>query len=217
MKHSVPFILLAGTRTGESSLVMHTLSPLWGRRSFITGISRKTPSSCFLPLSLLEGEVTENPRSELWRAGNLSCPEPLAGIRSNVHKNAMTMFMSEVLFRTLREGDGGDGRMYEWCRRSILTLDALESNYANYHLRFLLEYAGELGFSPMPEDLAPFAGNQFAVLSELLSSSPARAMLIPMSGAQRSAAASALLDYICHHAEMHPEIRSLKVLGELYR
>ena len=216
MKHSTEFILLTGTRVGERSLVLHTLSPQWGRRSFITSLGKGASTSLFLPLSLLEGEVTENPRSELWRAQGLVSVEPLAGLRSDVHKNSMTVFMSEVLYRSIRDGALEEG-LYEWCRSCILTLDALESDFANFHLRFLLEFASALGFSPTLEDLAPFAGEHLGVLRELLSSDPASFLLVPMNGEQRNAVATLLLDYISFHSGTRLEIRSLPVLRELYR
>ena len=157
MEHASRFIVLGITKIGDSSIVVHTLSPGWGRRSFIVSASRKLSGSLLQPLSIVNGEVSENPKSELWRLHGMSLDEPLTGIRTDLHKNSMTMFMSEVLFRTLREGEGGED-LFDWCRRNILTLDALKSDFANYHLRFLLELAVQLGFSPSIDDLAPFAG-----------------------------------------------------------
>ena len=214
MVHSSPLIVLGSTKVGDSSLVLHTLSPHWGRRSFITGASPRT-MSMFLPLSLLDAEIVENPKSDLWRARSIILSEPLAGIRGNIRKNTMTVFMSEVLFRTIRDGALEAG-LYEWCRSSILTLDALECDFSNYHLRWLLEFAGALGFAPTLEDLAPFAGENLATVRELLRSSAAGALLIPLNGEKRNAVASLLLDYIGYHAETSLNIRSLQVLREIY-
>ena len=105
----------------------------------------------FQPLSVLDAEVTENPKSDLWRVHALSASHPLTGLRTSAAKNAMTLFMSEVLWRTVRDGAREDG-LFEWLERSILTLDALQGDYANYHLRFLLELASALGFSPALAD-----------------------------------------------------------------
>ena len=216
MNYASEFIVLTVTKVGDKSLVLHTLSPEWGRRSFIASASRKVPGGALQPLSLLEAEVQENPRSELWRLHSVSVPEPLAGIRSNLHKNAITMFMSEVLYRAVKDGEGGGG-FFDWCRRSILTLDALESDFSNYHLRFLLELAVELGFSPSMENLAPFAGENYGVVKRFLESGPAESLLIPMNGRERNAVASLLLDYLSFHTESRLEIRSLGVLRELYK
>ena len=215
MVHATPLIVLASTKVGDNSLVLHTLSPGWGRRSFITGAGKGAAMAMFLPLSLLDCEVVENPKSELWRARSLSVSEPLADIRGNVSKNTISLFISEVLYRTLKEGSLEEG-LFEWCRRSILTLDALQADFSNYHLRFLLEFAGALGFSPTMEDLAPFAGEHYGIVRELLRSDAAGSLLIPMTGAQRNAVATLLLDYIAFHTDTQLNIRSLHVLREVF-
>lgn len=216
MVHATPLIVLSSTKVGDKSLVLHTLSPGWGRRSFITGVGKGAAAAMFMPLSILDGEVVENPKSDLWRARSLYESEPLSGIRGNMRKNTMSLFMSEVLYRTIKDGALEDG-LFEWCRRSILTLDALQEDFSNYHLRFLLEFAGALGFSPTLEDLAPFAGEHYAVVRELVGSDAAGSLLIPMTGAQRNAVASLLLDYIGFHTETQLNIRSLHVLREIYK
>jgi len=109
----------------------------------------------FLPLNILEADITQNPKSDLWNARGFLALEPLGGIRDNLYKNTIALFMSEVLFRTLKDGANEDG-LYEWLLGSILALDALESDWSNFHLRFLLELSGALGFRPTTLDLAPF-------------------------------------------------------------
>ena len=216
MDHHTRLIILNTTKIGERSLVLHALSPDWGRRSFIASVPKGGGMALFQPLSVLDAEVKENPRSDLWRVHALSASHPLTGIRTSAAKNAMTLFMSEVLYRTVRDGAREEG-LFEWCERSILTLDALEGDYANFHLRFLLEFAAALGFSPSLEDLMPFAGERLGELKALLRSDFGACMLIPLSGETRSEIAEILLRYIGYHAETRIEARSLRVLRELFR
>jgi len=215
MKQALEFIVLATTKVGEKSLVVHTLSAEFGRRSFIVGVSKSAPMALFLPLSILSGEVSENTKSDLWRISGLRSEHPLGGIRSDIHKNTMTMFLSEVLFRVLREGEYSDG-LYEWCRSQVLMLDALQTDYANFHLMFLLGLCGELGFSPRTEDLMPFAGERLEDLRGLLTLPYGEAMFLPLSGPRRSEIAQIFLDYLGYHIESPLSIRSLSVLRELY-
>ena len=216
MDHHSRLIILNTTKVGERSLVLHALSPDWGRRSFIASVPKGGGTALFQPLSVLDAEVKENPRSELWRVHALSASHPLTGIRTSAAKNAMTLFMSEVLYRTIRDGAREEG-LFEWCERSILTLDALEGDYANYHLRFLLEFAAALGFSPSLDDLMPFAGEHLRELKALLQSDFGACMLIPLSGETRSEIAEILLRYLGHHTETRIEARSIRVLRELFR
>ena len=216
MDHHTRLIILNTTKIGERSLVLHALSPDWGRRSFIASVPKGGGMALFQPLSVLDAEVKENPRSDLWRVHALSASHPLTGIRTSAAKNAMTLFMSEVLYRTVRDGACEEG-LFEWCERSVLTLDALEGDYANYHLRFLLEFAAALGFSPSLEDLMPFAGERLGELRALLQSDFGACMLIPLSGETRSEIAEILLRYLGHHTETRIEARSIRVLRELFR
>ena len=208
-------IVLNLTKLGETSIVLHTLSREYGRKGFVVKVSRKTSMSLFLPLNILEADVQESNKPGLWRAGSVTARFPLSGIRSNIYKNTMTLFMSEVLYRTVKEGANEDG-LFDWCAKSILTLDALESDFANFHIRFLLEFAVALGFSPSAEDLAPFAGPYYPVLKEFVSASFSEAMLLPLNGETRNALAEILLKYLSYHSESAINVQSLKVLRELY-
>ena len=202
MVRSTQLIILNTTKVGEKSLVLHTLSPDWGRRSFIASVPRGGGMALFQPLGILDAEIVENPRSDLWR--------------SSPAKSAMSLFMAEVLWRTIRDGAREEG-LFEWCERSILTLDALEGDFANYHLRFLLELAAALGFAPSLEDLMPFAGEHLAQLRALVQSGFSESLLVPLSGGQRSEIAEILLRYLGYHTETRIEARSLRVLRELFR
>lgn len=239
MTASTELIILNTTKFREDQLVLHTLSRAHGRRSFLVRVGKRASMGLFLPLNLLEGDVTDNPKSSLWTVRNLSALHPLNGIRSNLYKNTMTLFMSEVLFRTLREGTVEEG-LFDWCRHAVLTLDALESDFSNYPIRFLLEFAAALGFSPTFDDIAPFAGsadgaggipgaggsagangtpggfNHLRTLEAFLGASFSESMLIPLSGADRNAIAEELIRYLEFHTEIPLNIRSLKVLRELY-
>ena len=104
MVHHTRLIILNTTKIGERSLVLHALSPDWGRRSFVAAVPKGGGMALFQPLSVLDAEVVENPKSDLWRAHAFSASHPLAGIRTSPAKNAMTLFMSEVLYRTVRDG-----------------------------------------------------------------------------------------------------------------
>ena len=124
MKQAIEFIILGTTKVGEKSLVLHTLSSEYGRRSFIVSVSKSSSMALFLPLNILSGEVSDNHLSDLWRVSGLRAEYPLNGIRGSVLKNSVCLFMSEVLYRVLRDGEYSE-ELYDWAHRSILTLDGL--------------------------------------------------------------------------------------------
>ena len=216
MIRSTSLLILSLTKIKEKTVVLHTLSPDFGRRSFISSIGQDTPMALFLPMNILNAEVIENPKSDLWRIRNISSSQPLNSIRSNLYKNTMALFMSEVLYRTVREADTADS-LYDWAVKSVLTLENLENDFSNYHLRFLLELASALGFQPSLEDLAPFAGEYLKDISSLLQLSLADSMLLPLNGKSRNGIAEALLRYLSHHTESNINVQSLGVLAEVFR
>ena len=215
MTTAAELIVLHTTKFGENSIVLHTLSKEYGRRGFLVrGVGKKSMTSLFLPLTVLEADITESSRSKLFTARNLSAKYPLNGIRSNMFKNSMTLFMSEVLYRVVKEG-GNEQGLYEWCEKSIQLLDSIGSDFSNFHIRFLLELAIALGFSPEAQDLRPFTGDHFPIVEKFIQESFAESMLIPLSGQMRNEIAEEILRYIEFHSESAVNVNSLKVLREL--
>ena len=215
MKSKAELIVINHTKFGENSIVLHTLSSEYGRRGFLVKVSPKTAMALFLPLNILEAEVTENPKSDLWYARNFVSVTPLNGIRGNIHKNTMTLFMSEVLYRVVKDQTNEDG-LAEWLKGQILTLDALQSDFANFHLLFLLNLCAALGFDPDAAGLAPFVDKNLQAIESLLRLPFAEALLLPLSGTDRNAIAESILKYIEYHTESAVNIRSLAVLREIY-
>jgi len=215
MAEVTEFIVLHTTKVGESSLVVHTISRDYGRRGFLVRSVGKKAMSLFLPLNVLEAEIVESSKSNLYTARNLVLRHPLTGIRNDIFKNSMTMFISEVLYRVVKEGVNEDG-LYEWCEKSILILDAMETDFSNYHIRFLLELTVALGFSPESRDLQPFVGDHYPTVERFMQMPFAESMLIPLNGPVRNEIAEEILRYIEFHIDSTLKINSLKVLRELF-
>ena len=215
MTTSTELIVLHTTKFGENSIVVHTLSRDYGRRSFLVRGAGKKVMSLLLPLNILEAEITESTKSTLYTARNLTSRHPLVGIRNNIYKNTMTMFLSEVIYRTIKEG-AQEHDLFEWCRGQILLLSAMESDFSNFHIRFLLELSVALGFSPETSDLMPFVEENYTTVSEFMTASFAESMLIPLSGQVRNKICEDVLRYIEYHTESTLTINSLKVLRELF-
>lgn len=196
-------------------MVLHTLSKEYGRRGFVVRSLNKKMMSMLLPMNILEVTVADSGKSGLLSVRNLMVSCPLMGIRSNLYKNTMTMFLSEVLYRVVKEGTDEPG-LYEWCEKQIMLLDAIETDFSNFHIRFLLELAIALGFSPKIDDLRPFLGDNQFIIEKFMSTSFAESMLMPLSGFLRNEICEGVLRYIEYHSESTLTINSLKVLRELF-
>lgn len=208
-------IVLHTTKYGENSIVVHTLSKAYGRRSFLVRGAGKKTMSLFLPLNILEADIIETSKSNLYTARNLVLRHPLLGIRNDMFKNSMTMFMSEVLYRAIKDGTYEEG-LYQWCEKIILLLDAMQSDFSNFHIRFLLELSVALGFSPESRDLQPFVGDHYLTVEKFMQSDLASSMLIPLNGTARNEIAESILRYLEFHTDSSLNINSLRVLRELF-
>ena len=216
MNLNIELIVLNYTKFGENSIALHTLSREYGRRSFMVRIGKNTPMAMFLPLNIIEADIVENPKSSFMAAKNFKARSSLIGIRNNIYKNSMTLFMSEVLYRTIKDGSNEEG-LFDWCAKSILTLDAISSDFSNFHIRFLLELAAALGFSPSIEDIKPFCKHNELLVRSFLVESLSNSMLIPLKGEERNEICENLLRYLEFHTESSINVQSLKVLRELYK
>ena len=125
------------------------------------------------------------------------------------------MFMGEVLFKLIREGEC-EPELYDWAKKTIVLLDELPSNYNNFHLWVLLELSVVLGYAPTEQTLFSYAEEENEIMTKLLSLSFSEAMLLPLKGVQRNTLATSLIRYIEVHSESKININSLNVLRELY-
>lgn len=208
-------IVLNYTKIRDNCIVLHTLTRTYGRRSFLIRVSSRTSMSYFLPLNIVELSITENPKSDLWYAKPVSLSYPLLGIRGNLFKNTISLFMAEVLYRVLKDG-ALEGGLYDWCERQVVTLDALDTDFSNYHIRFLLELCIALGFRPESQDMVHFSGDLQGVIEKFMSADLPSSMLIQLTGKTRNEVASAIIKYLEFHTESAINIRSLQVLREIY-
>lgn len=214
MVSSDEIIILHYTRFSEKAVVLHCLSKTSGRCGYmVKDASRQM--AFFQPLSILECEVTSNPKSSLSTIKNIWQKEPLNGIRNSVGKNAISMFMAEVVYRSTREGTL-EGGLFEWFKEEIALLDALQCDYSNFHIRFLLDLAGAMGFMPDFDAISPFLEDSAPAVQAFMDCSFADSMLIPLSGSMRSTICTRLIKYLECHLDYPLKIRSLAVLAELF-
>ena len=109
MTYDDRIIVLNTTRVKENSIVLHTISRTYGRRSFLVRVGKNAGMSYFLPLNLLEVSVTENPKFRLWDARGVSAETPLDSVRDNIYKNTISLFIAAVPFRIVKQGHAEDG------------------------------------------------------------------------------------------------------------
>ncbi len=215
MTYDENVIVLNFTKIKENMIVLHCLGQSLGRRSFLIRAGARSQMAYYLPLNIIGLSVSNNPKSDLWTAKPVGSEYPLNGIRGNVFKNAMSLFMAEVLYRTVKEGAKEEG-LYEWCVGQIVALDSILSDFSNFHLRFLLGLCTALGFAPSSEDMSGFCGKNADAVTQLMTLDLAASMLVPLNGVRRSEIAYSIIKYLEFHTESAINVRSLDILHDLF-
>ncbi len=151
MLHKTKGVVLHHFKYSETSVVVHIYTDAFGRQAYlINGIrSRKSRHKMALlqPLSLVDMEVYHNPKKDLQRIKEFSASVALQSIPYDMSKTAISFFLAEILFLSLREVEP-NSKLYEFLYNSVVTLDVTE-NLAIFHAVFLLRLSKHLGFYPI--------------------------------------------------------------------
>ena len=155
MQEKTSGIVLHSIKYSDSATIVTVYTNLFGRVSYMVyGVNKKKSvfRSAFLqPLTIVELDVTHLPGKDLQSVKDVRIAYPFTGIPFDPIKNSLALFLSEVLFRTLRQTEP-DETLFQFLHNSIQQLDCCESGLANFHLIFLLKLTRHLGFEPNEDE-----------------------------------------------------------------
>lgn len=212
----------------------------FGRASYLVARNRgkKSPVSkaLFMPLSVVEMEVEHLNKRELHRIRETRLCYPLTDIFCDPIKNMLTLFLSEVLFRAVKETEP-DPRMFEYLYEAIRLLEIADKGVANFHLVFLLRLLHYMGIYPNMDSYVPgfcfdmlngvfvdripmhrhYLDRQESLfLVRLMKISFENMSLYSFSRRDRVDIINRILEYYRLHLPDFPEIKSLSVMQSLF-
>ncbi|HOG40941.1 MAG TPA: DNA repair protein RecO [Bacteroidales bacterium] len=235
-------IVLHLTKYGDSGLIAHVLDNRLGRRGiYLRGIKKSKNSAViaqFHNLAILEVVTAASTKSKLLYMQEYHPLVQLHSIRTDISKSAIALFVSEVIYRTLRE-ESGDEELFEWLKGMISALEALEGNSANFHLKFLVGFCRQMGFLPhdnyseqtplfdiisaryvsagaLRDSTYLFTEQDSLLLYRLLNADLNEAMQIPLNARARSGFCDQMLKYLSYWLDTPINIRSLAVLHTIF-
>jgi DNA repair protein RecO (recombination protein O) len=151
MLYKTSGIILHTVKYSESSIISKLYTENFGLQSYIIsgirGKKSKNKASVFQPLTLVEVISTGNSKSSLQRISEIGITLPYNHIPYDVIKSSIAMFLNEILVKSLRESQP-DEELFQFLKNSFLILDLSQSNCANFHLSFMLQFSRFLGFFP---------------------------------------------------------------------
>lgn len=144
-------IILHQVKYSDSQSIVSIYTREFGRMSYmVRGANRKksaTRSALLQPLSIVEIDVSHNPKKDIQSIKDIRIAIPFYHIPYDPVKNGLALFMTELLQKTLKHSEN-DKELYNFIENSVCQLDKCEEGIGNFHLVFMAGLARRLGFAP---------------------------------------------------------------------
>lgn len=234
-------IVLHTLKYKDTSIIVDVYTEVAGRASFMVSVPRSRKSTLksvlFQPLALVELEADFRPTVTIYKIKEAKSFYPFATLPYNPYKSAIALFLSEFLYRAVRE-EAENRPLFAYLRHSIIWLDECGTGFANFHLVFLMRLSRFLGLYPNLEDyhrgdyfdmrnacftaLRPQLHSDYIVpeeasrLTQLMRMNYETMHLFSMSRAERTRCLTIMNEYYRLHLPDFPMLKSLEVLSELF-
>ncbi len=219
MLHKTRGVVFRFTKYGESSIIVNIFTEMFGLQSYIVnGVRSRTAKSriaLYQPLTLLDLVVYHRENANINRIKEVKCLYPYQSIHLDNKKSGVALFINEIINKTIKEESHAE-EICDFMINSFVTLDQLESQVENFHLRFLLKLSRHLGFGAYKtnEILGPriIDSSTEQLLADLIESDYPDVLTITNS--QRRELLDVLLRFYGDHVALS-EIRSVQVLRDV--
>lgn len=165
-------IVLYTIAYNDKNHIAHLYTEKYGRTAYALpqsqGKKNKMQRPLFFPFSILDIESDHKAQRDIQRIKEVRPAEILQRIHFDPVKNSIALFLSEFLSRAIHEPEANPN-FFKFLYQSIKLLDVIEDGKANFHLCFLIQLSGFLGFYPNIENYHP--GDCFDLLNGTTSSS----------------------------------------------
>lgn len=230
--HSIPY--------NDKYSIVHMYTEAFGRTAYMVARSRGRKSAVsktlFIPLSVLELEVEHYPKREIHRIKESKVCFPLTDLCCNPVKNIIALFLSEMLYRVVKETEP-DERLFDYLYHSVHLLENTTEGIANFHLVFLMGLLRYLGVFPhidtyndgyyfdlhngifvaeIPMHTHYLNKDDSLVFARLLRISYENMSLYMFSRHDRINIIQRIIEYYRLHLPEFPEIKSIAVMQSLF-
>jgi len=148
-------IILSSLKYGDTSLIVKCYTQEEGVKTYlIRGVLKPKKSGLkaayFQPLTQLRIVANHNSKNTLNSIKELQVIHPYKTFHTDIVKQSVVLFLSEVLSNSIQEEEQNLA-LYEYLETAFIWLD-VHDRVANFHLLFLLNLSGFLGFYPDTSD-----------------------------------------------------------------
>jgi len=232
-------VILHVIKYGESSVIAIIYTKDFGRHAYIINSLRgrkTTKRPCLQPMFLVNLVAYHKDSRNIQRVKEIKNYPAYQNIPFDISKSTQTLFISEILYKTLREQESSPD-LFNFIKNSFLFFDLAEGTVANFHIYFLFRLTEYLGFMPdmrasgtkgcldMQQGIilpyepvhAFFLNSEATQLMCVLSNLKIKDLGgLRISRNMRDYLINKLVEYYRLHFENMGEIKSLKVLREVF-
>lgn len=144
-------IVLNTIRYSDKHNIVHIYTNGRGLMSFAVPQGRtnaaRMRNAMLMPLSLIDLEAGVRNGRDLSILREVRRNYPLATIYSDPMKNAIALFISELLAHVIQEPEG-NAYLFSYIEQSVKLLEELPGRIANFHICFLYHLGAHLGIQP---------------------------------------------------------------------
>jgi DNA repair protein RecO (recombination protein O) len=233
-------IVLHFIKYGDNSVIATIYTRESGRQAYILNISHsrksKIKTGILQPLFLVNLVAYQKDSREVQRIKEIKNEPVYQNMPFDITKSSQALFLAEVLLKTLREQESVPD-LFDFIRNSLLYFDLAEGSVVNFHLWFLFRLTEFMGIMPDLKKtgfegwfdmkmgaVAPFEpSHPFFMNKEATEKLISLSMLqltdigqLQITRSMRGYITNKLLEYYQLHFEHLGEIKSLKVLNEVF-
>lgn len=231
-------IVLSALKYSDTSLIVKCFTEKAGVKSYmLKGVlaskKGKLRAGYFQPLTQLEIVASHRNKGTLERINEVKVSYPFRSLYTDVVKNSIVFFLSEVLSHALQEEEENIP-LFSFIENASQWLDT-HHDVANFHLFFLIKLSRYLGFHPSEIDNdAPFfdlldseyaysaplhpylSENKLNLFNTLLKADFDSVTAIKTNKGSRNDLTGAILQYYEFHLDGFKQPRSLEILSQIF-
>jgi len=239
MQVTTKAIVLTALKYGDTSLIVKAFTASDGLKSYmIRGVlsskKGKLKPAYFQPLTQLEIVANHKNKGTLESIREAKIAYAYQTVYADMAKNAMTLFLAEMLSHSIREEEPNHG-LYEFLEVTLQWLDA-HDEISNFHIHFLLRLTKYLGFYPDTSDIEAscfdlmegeftdtpslhpvLTGENLSYFKSFLGIKFDVMHTIKMNKTNRQELLQSLVQYFELHLQGFRKPKSLAVLNEVFR
>ncbi len=230
-------LVLSHLKYGDTSLIVRCFTEELGLQSYllrgVLSSKKNKKAAYFQPLSILDVVTKPNKNGGLSSIKEVSSSYTYHSVYQNIYKQAIVLFLSEVLSMTIKETEANTD-LFAFIEASLIWLDTHDDS-ANFHLVFLAKLSRYLGIQPdFREDNGMFfdmiqgvmvsnpskgkylSGKQLEIMKVFFNASYLSIVEEGYSSQQRQLFLGLLIQYFDLHLDTFRKINSLDILKSVF-